>query len=86
MKQTSSDGITLLEGTLGHLIPKHDYELLSSGLFVTMGKKILHAVLNDCQGVPGISPAIVKYIATGKRDSALEDISLEDIPDFCMRE
>ena len=37
MKQTSSDGITLLEGALGHLLPKHDYKLLSSSLFITMG-------------------------------------------------
>ena len=76
----------LLEGALGHLIPKDDYELLPSGLFITTGKMILHAVLNNCQRIPGISPAIVKYIATGKCDSAVEDISLEDIPDFCMRE
>ena len=47
---------------------------------------ILHAVPNDYRGIPGISPAIVKYVATGKHDSAVEDISLEEIPDFCMRE
>ncbi|CAH3133720.1 unnamed protein product [Porites lobata] len=66
MKQCSPDGITLLEGALGHLVPKHDYELLSSGMFIIMGKMILHAVLNNCCGISGISPAIVKYIATGK--------------------
>ena len=50
LKRQSPDGITLLEGTVGHLLPKHDYELLSSGMFVIMGKMILHAVLNNCQG------------------------------------
>ena len=86
LKQHSPDGITLLEGTVGHLLPKHDYELLSSGMFVIMGKMILHAVLNNCQGISGMSPAIVKYIVTGKRDSSVEDISLEDIPDPCLKE
>ena len=86
MKQCAPDGITLLEGALGHLVPKHDYELLSSSMFIIMGKMILHAVLNNCRGISGISPAIVKYIATGKRDSSVEDITLEDIPDPCMRE
>ena len=55
-------------------------------MFIIMGKMILHAVLNNCRGISGISPAIVKYIATGKRDSSVEDITLEDIPDPCMRE
>lgn len=86
LKQQSPDRITLLEGTLGHLLPKHDYELLSSGVFIIMGKMILHAVLNNCQGISGMSPTIVKYIVTGKRDSAVEDISLEDIPDPCLKE
>ena len=86
LKQQSPNGVTLLEGTLGHLLPKHDYELLSSGMFVIMGKMILHAVLNNCQGISGMSPAIVNYIITGKRDSSVEYISLEDIPDPCLKE
>ena len=42
---------------------------------------ILHTILNDCNGVPGISRAVVSYISTGSRDSAVEYITLEDIPD-----
>lgn len=86
MKQQTSDGIALFEGLSGHLVPKHDYELLSSGMFIIMGKMILHSVLNNCQGISGISPAVVKYIVTGKRDSAVEEISLEDIPDPLLQE
>lgn len=86
MKQCAPDGITLLESALGHLVPKHDYQLLLSGMFIIMGKMILHAVLNNCRGISGISPAIVKYITTGKQDSSVEAITLEDIPDPCMRE
>lgn len=47
---------------------------------------ILHAILNDCSGVPGISPAVVSYISTGSRDSAVEYITLEDIPDLDLKE
>lgn len=86
LKQHSRDGITLLEGTLGHLLPKHNYQLLSSDMFIIMGKMILHVVLNNCQGISGMSPAIVKYIVTGKRHSAVEDTSLEDITDPCLKE
>ena len=47
---------------------------------------ILHAILNDCSGVPGISPALVSYISTGSRDSAVEYITMEDIPDPDLKE
>ena len=86
LKQRSSGGITFLEGELDHFVPIHDYDLLSSGMFIIMGKMILHAVLNNCSGISGISPAVVKYIVTGKRDSSVEDISLEDIPDPCLQQ
>ena len=39
MKQCAPDGITLLEVALGHLVPKHDYKLLLSGMFIIMGKE-----------------------------------------------
>ena len=47
---------------------------------------IPHAILNDCSGVPGISPAVVSYISTGSRDSAVEYITLKDIPDPDIKE
>ena len=31
MKQCEPDGITLLKGALGNLVPTHDYELLLFG-------------------------------------------------------
>ena len=86
MKESLPDGITLLEGAFSHLVPKHDCGLLSSGMFIIMGKTIPHVVIKNCHGISGIFPAIVKYIATGKRDSSVEDIALEDIPDPCTRE
>ena len=84
LKQKFRDGVTLLKGSLGHLCPKHDPELLLSGMFIIMGNKILHAVLNNCQGISGTSLTLLKYIVTSKQDA--QDISIEDIPDSCPKE
>ena len=76
-----SDGINLFEGLQGHLLPRHDYDLLSGGMFVLLGKMILHSVLNGCCGVSGLSPAVIAYICTGRRDAAVQHLSLDDYPD-----
>ena len=44
------------------------------------GKMILHAILNRCAGLPGLSPAIVSYLS-GSRDAAVEKLTPEDFPD-----
>lgn len=44
---------------MGHLVPINNYDVLSGGLFVQAGKMILHAILNYCHGVPGLSAAVV---------------------------
>lgn len=67
---------------MGHLVPIHNYDVLSSGLFVLAGKMILPSILNDCNGVPGLSPAVVSYLTTGSRDSAVEHVTLDDVPDL----
>ena len=71
----------LFEGTNGHLVPMHNYDFLSGGLFIVAGKMILHAVLNKCNGIPGLSPAVAAYLVNGSRDAAVEHVVLEDIPD-----
>ncbi len=76
-----ADGINMFEGLQGHLLPRHDYNLLSGGLFVLVGKMILHSVLNGCCGMPGVSPAVGAYICTGRRDAAVQHLSIGDYPD-----
>lgn len=78
--------LNLFEGHVGHLIPIHAYDVLSGGLFVLAGKMILHSILNDCNGVSGLSPAVVSYLTSGKRDAAVAHITLDDIPDPCLKE
>ena len=50
-----------------------------------IGKMSLHALLNNCNGVPGISPAVVSYLISGKRDAVVAKVSLQDVPDFDLR-
>ena len=53
--------VNVFEGLPGHLVPIHNnnyynnYDVLSGGLFILGGKMILHAILHDCNGLPGIS-------------------------------
>ena len=74
------------EGLQGHLVPRHDYELLPGGMFVLLGKMIPHSVLNGCCGVSGLSPAVIAYICTGKRDAAVQYLTIEDFPDPVLKQ
>ena len=77
--------LILFEGLDGHLVPLHNYDVLSSGLLVLVAKIILHAVLN-CTGMPGLSPAVVAYLLTGNCDSCVEHVTLADIPDAVLQD
>jgi hypothetical protein len=46
---------------------------------------ILHAVINGCCGIAGLSPAIVAYICTGYRDATVQHLTIEDYPDPVMQ-
>ena len=67
-------------------LPINNYKLISSHFYKMVGRMILHAIINKCQGIPGISPAVINYVVSGSRDSALEYLSIQDIPDPCLRE
>ncbi len=79
--QQPCGSIYLFEGRKGNLVPVHNYDILSGGLFILAGKMILHSILNNCLGLPGLSPAVVAYLVSGNRDSAVEKLVLEDLPD-----
>ena len=78
--------LNLFEGKSGHLVPKHSYDYLSGGLFIMVGKMFLHSILNKCNGMAGLSPAVVAYIISSSRDAAVEHIVLEDIPDPVLQD
>ena len=79
--QKPADSLNLFEGLNGHLLPMHNYDILSGGIFVLVGKMILHSVLNNCIGMAGLSPAIVAYLISGSRDASVAEITLADVPD-----
>ena len=83
--KTQDNGLRLFDGQRGHLVPSHNYDFVSGGLFVIIGKMILHALLNNCNGVPGILPAVVSYLISGKRDAVVAMVCLQDVPDFDLR-
>ena len=82
----SFSGIKLFEGEAGHLVPSFDYDLVSSCFFVLVGKMILHSFIHECKGLAGISPAVISYIVSGSRDTVLEHLVIQDIPDPCLRQ
>ena len=84
--QLSNASLGFFEGLKGHLIPVHNYDFVSGGLFVIIGKMILHSILNSCTGVAGLSPAVIAYITSGNCDAAVEYITLEDIPDPVLQD
>ncbi len=86
MRKQTAESITLFEGRDGHLLPIHNYDLLSGGMFILTGKMILHCILNKCTGIQGLSPAILVYLITGSRDAAVEHITVEDVPDPVYQE
>ena len=67
-------------------MPINNYDFLSGGLFILVGKMILHSIMNSCSGMSGLSPAVVAYITSGRRDSCVEHIVIEDVPDPVYQE
>ena len=84
--QTPAESFNLFEGTQGHLVPTNNYDFLSGGLFILVGKMILHSVINACSGMPGLSPAVVSHLTSGRRDSCVEHVEVEDVPDPVYQE
>lgn len=84
LQRGNFNGIRLFEGKAGHLVPSCDYDLVSSCFFVIVGKMIVHSFIHECKGLAGISPAVISYIISGSRDTVLEHLVIDDIPDPCL--
>ena len=80
----SFNGIKLFQGEAGHLVPSVD--LVSSWFFGIVGKMIVHSFLHQCKGLAGLSPAVISYIISDTRDTVLENLVVDDVPDPCLRE
>lgn len=78
----------MFEGKRGHFIPSATTEHLTNG-YKCVGLMLVHAALNECRGLPGLSPAIRHYVVHGDGPATIEDIAhlitLDDVADTGLK-
>jgi len=78
----------MFEGKRGHLIPNVATEHLANG-YKFVGMMIVHAALNECRGLPGLSPAVQHYIAQGDGPASIDDMvhlaTIDDVADTGLK-
>lgn len=79
-------GYTLFEGSPDHLLPVISEEFHQSDYFVYVGKLIGLCVLHGGAGVVGLSRALAVYMVTAEIEMASSYMSIEDVPDYSIRE
>ena len=57
------------------------YDLVSGNMMNLVGGMILHSILNNCRWLSGLSPAVVTYVVSATRDTVLEKLDTQDVPD-----
>ena len=78
-------GIALFTGERGHYIPVMNMDAIASGCFKMVGKLLAHSVLRGGPGLPGLAPAISKYLVSGSFIDAADLVSITDIADIDLR-
>jgi len=78
----------MFEGKRGHFIPSATAEHLTSG-YKCAGMMMVHAALNECRGLPGLSPVIQHYLVHADGPASIEDmvhlITLDDVADTGLK-
>ena len=69
----------LFEGTEDHKLPTPNPFLQQCGMYVAVGKFIVHSILRGGPGLHGLSPVFKNYVISGET-SGLTPVP-EDIPD-----
>jgi len=81
------NNVPLFEGEVDHKIPSPDIILLRDGIFDIIGQFIGYACLHTGLGFIGLSSAVVSYLTAEEIDHTTSfPISLQDIPDFDVRQ
>jgi hypothetical protein len=47
---------------------------------------MLHSILNNWTGLPGLPLAVVAYLLTVSHDAGVEDITLADVPNLVIQD
>ena len=78
-------GASLFTAERGHYIPVMNMDAISSGCFKMVGKLLAHSVLHGGPGLPGLAPAVTKYLVSGSVTDAADLVTVADIPDIDLR-
>ena len=71
------------EGETDHKIPVLNALLCNSGLYTSVGRMIAHSFLHRGPPVYGLSPAVLEFWT---RESISEAVTIEDVPDYDLRQ
>ena len=75
--------VMFFEGETDHKIPVPNALLCKAGLYTSVGRMIAHSFLHGGPPIYGLSPAVLEYWT---HDSISEAVTIEDIPDYDLRQ
>ena len=61
----------MFSGEEGHLVPLYGVGATSQGCFEIAGKLLAHSMLHSCDGLVGLTPAVVEYFVTGSVENLI---------------
>ena len=81
LERRNLNGVQLFEGEPRHLVPRFEYYLVSGNMMKLVGRIDSAFHPEQLQDVDGISPAVVTYVVSATRDTVLEKLDTQDVPD-----
>ncbi|CAH3135022.1 unnamed protein product [Porites lobata] len=83
---SGTGGYIMFEGGSDHLVPVISEEYYQSGYFRFVGQLIAMSVLNSGIGIVGLSRALTTYMVTEDVELASCNLSIDDVPDYCVQQ
>ena len=83
---SGTGGYIMFEGGSDHLVPVISEEYYQSGYFRFVGELIAMSVLHSGIGIVGLSRALTTYMVTEDVELASCNLSIDDVPDYCVQQ
>ena len=83
---SGNGGYIMFEGGSDHLVPVFSGEYYQSGYFRFVRQLIVVSLLRTGIGIVGLSRALTKYMVTEDVELASCNLSIVDVPDYCMQQ
>ena len=83
---SGTGGYIMFEGGSDHLMPVISEEYYQSGYFRFIGQLIGMSVLYSGIGIVGLSRALTTYMVTEDVELANCNLSIDDVPDYCVQQ